>query len=171
MVSSILTEVYFIRHGIAAERGTYANDDERPLVAKGVRKMQEVAARLKVMGLTFDTVLTSPLVRAQETAGFLLEAGLTDQVEIFKELAPGGNLEVWLSWLEAWQRSGKARLALVGHEPDLGCWAQVLVEGRNHNRWVLKKAGVIGLMVPEAQGAIANSLLFALIAPRFLAGS
>lgn len=34
-------ELYLIRHGLAAERGTYTNDDERPLTDEGVRKRSE----------------------------------------------------------------------------------------------------------------------------------
>jgi phosphohistidine phosphatase len=168
MVLSIPTEVYFIRHGIAAQRGTYLNDDERPLVAKGVHKTQQVAARLHDLGLRFDTMLASPLLRSPQTASILQAAGLTAEVEAFEALAPDGPLETWLNWLAPWQQAGHQRLALIGHEPDLSQWAQTLVHGQIQNRWVLKKAGIIGLSLPEANDAIGNSQIFALIPPRFL---
>jgi phosphohistidine phosphatase len=170
MASLILTErqtaVYFIRHGIAAERGTYANDDDRPLTAKGIRRTQQVAERLQSLGIQFDGLLSSPLIRAQQTAQLIKTVGLCAQVETFAPLSPGGILEDWLVWLGAWQATGATRLALVGHEPDLSRWAQQLVAGQTHDRWVLKKAGVIGVQVPSAKNAVGNSELFLLVPPR-----
>lgn len=64
-------ELYLIRHGIAAERGTYPKDEERPLTEKGRAKTQKVAQRLYALGLRFDFILTSPLVRARQTAEIL----------------------------------------------------------------------------------------------------
>lgn len=51
-------ELYLIRHGIAAERGTYADDDRRPLTATGERRSQRVAQRLLSLGLHFDVLLS-----------------------------------------------------------------------------------------------------------------
>ena len=91
-------EVYLIRHGIAAERGTYSNDDERPLVDKGINKTKKVAKSLREIGVVFDVICTSPLVRAKQTADILFEAGLSSQIEIFSALAPGGNIQDWETW-------------------------------------------------------------------------
>lgn len=171
MVSLIRTEVYFIRHGIAAERGAYANDADRPLVAKGLRKTQQVAERIKACGVAFDLILTSPLVRAKQTADLLKAAELCSDIEEFLALSPGGQLEDWLTWLADWQQRHGAPeppcLALVGHEPDLSQWAQQLVQGQTHDQWVLKKAGIIGLSIPDAKSALGNSDLFLLVPPRF----
>ena len=163
-----VTTVYFIRHGIAAERGTYLDDDQRPLIEKGVRKTRNIAQRLASMGLRFDTLLTSPLVRAIQTAEILCQANLAADYEIFKPLSPGGDLHDWLDWLGTWQSMGHPNLALVGHEPDLSQWAQKLVQGRINDRWILKKAGIIGITVPEARSAIDHSQLFWLAPPRLV---
>ncbi|MEO0457248.1 MAG: phosphohistidine phosphatase SixA [Cyanobacteria bacterium P01_A01_bin.114] len=167
--AEIVTEVYLIRHGIAAERGSYADDAQRPLIEKGIRKTQRVAERLKELGISFDVMLTSPLVRAAQTTQILQQAGLSHRVDTFTPLAPGGSLSQWLTWLETWQRgSGGQRIALIGHEPDLSEWAQRLVVGSIDHRWALKKAGVAGLRVPSADNAIAHSELFLWVPPRFL---
>lgn len=166
--STMETEVYLIRHGLAGERGTYANDDERPLTEEGKKKTRQVAKRLRDLDLTFDLMLTSPLVRAQQTAEILLEVGLTSQLETADFLAHGGTIDAWLKWLETWNRLTQARLALVGHEPDLSAWAEQLLWGESRGAITLKKAGVIGLMLPEQGSAIGNSSLFWLAPPRLL---
>ena len=62
--------LYILRHGIAAERGTpgYANDADRPLTPEGERKLQLVAAAIKALELGFDLILSSPYLRARQTA-------------------------------------------------------------------------------------------------------
>jgi phosphohistidine phosphatase len=169
MDSSPLTELYFIRHGIAAKRGTYANDDERPLTDQGQDRTRAIAQRLMDLGCRVELILSSPLVRAQQTSQILLEAGLAPSLETAAALAPSGELSTWLPWLAQWQMAHPiSRLALVGHEPNLSDWAQQLVSGRQGDRWILKKAGVIGVQVPAAQAAIAHGELFWLAPPRLL---
>src|SRR5512134_3543141 len=65
--------LYFIRHAIAVEAGTpeYENDSLRPLTGKGKKKMQKIARGLKELGAEIDLILTSPYVRAAETAKIL----------------------------------------------------------------------------------------------------
>lgn len=160
-----MRELYLIRHGLAGERGTYANDDERPLTDTGIKRTRQVAKRLKQLGLQFDVLLSSPLVRARQTAELLQAAGLARAVTITTTLAPGGSLPTWMADYgdRPWQR-----LALVGHEPDLGLWAEQLVWSRPSGQLVVKKAGVIGLEVPETHLALGSARLFWLTPPRLL---
>ncbi len=163
-----MVELYLIRHGIAAERGTYTNDDDRPLTPTGIKKTQQVAQRLADLSFRFSHVLTSPLVRAQQTANILHQQGLCSSVELADCLAPEGRLEAWLEWLSAYRsqivpvtkqnitdgqempdRSAGDRIALVGHQPDLGWWAESLVWGHVQDVLVLKKAGIIGVLLPD----------------------
>ena len=169
MALSPPTELYLIRHGIAAERGTYRGDNERPLTDPGKARTRAVALRLLDLGCQVDKILTSPLVRAQQTAEILQAVGIAPTVATSATLAPGGQLSDWLPALAQWQtEQPSGRLALVGHEPDLSDWAQQLVTGQGGDRWRLKKAGVIGLHVPAAETAIGNSELFWLTPPRLL---
>ena len=143
-------EVYLIRHGIAATRGTYAVDEERPLISKGKSKTLKVARRLQSIGLKFDLILTSPLVRAYQTATILTEANLGAKIEPFEFLSPGGDISQWLQWLQKWHlHNPHSKLALVGHQPDLGNWAEMLVWGTIKEQIVLKKAGIIGIEIPS----------------------
>ena len=57
-------ELYLIRHGVAAERGeNYPDDTKRPLTNEGVQKLRKEAKALVALDITFDVILTSPLVR------------------------------------------------------------------------------------------------------------
>jgi len=161
--------LYLIRHGIAVERGIYTNDYERPLTEKGKQKTTQVAQKLAQMGLKFDLILTSPLIRALQTAQILQKAGLSDLLETDMSLTPDGNLETWLNW---WQQSkynqGVSQIALVGHQPNLGLWTQKLVFGESKEQIIVKKAGIIGLKIPTKINPIGHSELFLLTCPKWL---
>ena len=162
-------EVYFIRHGIAAERGTYADDEQRPLVERGKVKTAKVAERLLTAGLKFDLILSSPLVRAYQTAEILQQAGLSKAIETFVPLKPDGEIAQWLEWLESYQqKKPKTKIALVGHQPDLGEWIEMLIWGNVKNQLVVKKAGVIGLEIPDLGTPISRSTLFLLTSPKWI---
>jgi len=115
----------------------------------------------------FDLILTSPLVRARQTAEILQSVGLGDRLEESADLAPEGDFNHWLTWLNQWQTGGK-RLALVGHQPDLADWAETLIWGSSKQQIVLKKAGVIGLLLPLDTTPVGHSQLFWLTPPKFL---
>ncbi|GAB4142518.1 MAG: phosphohistidine phosphatase SixA [Cyanobacteria bacterium J069] len=161
-------ELFLIRHGLAGESGSYANDDERPLTPEGMHKTQQVAERLHALGIRFDQVLTSPLVRARQTAEILCDAGLSQSLENSPHLAFDGSLQAWLPWFDQWRQTGAETLALVGHEPCLSEWTEQLVWGGTQHHVVFKKAGVVGLIVPQAGTPIGNSQIFWLTPPRFL---
>jgi phosphohistidine phosphatase len=162
------TELYIIRHGLAGEHGTYANDDERPLTDEGIKKTKRVAKRLHELDLQFELILTSPLVRARQTAEILKDANLSHQLQESAYLAPQGDFNGWLDWLRQWRAQGGNRLAIVGHEPSLSEWAERLVWGEARQQLILKKAGVIGLNLPEQGSPVENSQLFLLMPPKFL---
>jgi phosphohistidine phosphatase len=166
-----MPSLYLIRHGIAEERGNYEDDTQRPLTDEGRKKTKQVAKRLYDLGLRFDLLQTSPLVRAQQTADIFTELFATP-VQQSLELAPEGNFETWLSWVTQWlsdhPQPAKASLGIIGHEPDLTSWAEMLIWGEVKGGLVLKKAGLIGLSLPETQPWINNGVLFLLIPPKLL---
>jgi phosphohistidine phosphatase len=160
-------EIYMIRHGLAGEQGTYDNDNERPLTDEGHRKTKQVAMRLDALELQFDLILTSPLIRAKQTAEILQMMGLSKHLEESPFLAPNGDFEGWLGWLEQWQQDGKC-LALVGHEPALSEWTEKLIWGEARQRLILKKAGAIGIVLPTTGSPVGQSQLFWLAPPRLM---
>ncbi len=162
------TNVYFIRHGIAADAENYATDAERPLTEIGDRKTHKIAQKFKQLGLHFNLILTSPLVRANQTAKILQANQLSSKVEEFSPLAPGGDINLWLQWLETWQPQENRELAIVGHQPDLANWAEILIWGEARQVLILKKAGVIGVSLRSVGSPVGNSQMFWLTPPRFI---
>ena len=62
-------ELYLIRHGLAAERGDqFPDDSKRPLTSRGIQRLKRSGRALVALEVTFDVVLTSPLVRTHQTA-------------------------------------------------------------------------------------------------------
>lgn len=113
-------DLYLVRHAIAAERGEeWPDDTRRPLTETGTARFKEVVKGLAWLDVEIDEIFTSPLVRAKQTAN-LLAHGLANEaaVKTLEALAPGQSARVVMNDLS---RSAKRRrIALVGHEPDLG---------------------------------------------------
>lgn len=166
-----MPSLYLIRHGIAEDRENYEDDTLRPLTDEGRKKTKQVAKRLYDLGLRFDLLQTSPLVRAQQTAEIFTNV-FSNPVQQSSELAPEGSFEAWLKWITEWlsqhSQPARASLGIIGHEPDLTTWAETLIWGEAKGALVLKKAGIIGLVLPEAQAWTANGILFLSIPPKLL---
>ena len=114
-------ELYVVRHAIAAERGPeWPDDNKRPLTERGVDRFKECVEGLRSFDVEVDVIFTSPLVRAKQTAEYL-SAGLPGKppIKTADVLAPGHTP---VETMEAIARDarGATRVALVGHEPDLG---------------------------------------------------
>jgi phosphohistidine phosphatase len=121
------SELYLVRHAIAAERGDdWPNDDERPLTARGIGRFAAAVRGLRALDVELDDIFTSPLVRARQTADHLA-AGLGGMpvVTVLDLLAPGHAPASVVTRLAQVARRG--RVALVGHEPDLGELAAHLI--------------------------------------------
>lgn len=162
-------ELYFIRHGIAEEATSEIKDEQRSLTEQGRKKTQKVAQRLKDLDLSFRLIATSPLVRAQQTAEILISTTLSSQLEQCSYLAPGGNIKDWVEkWLKPKDYEPSTRLALVGHQPCLSNWAEILIWGEAKNSLVLKKAGIIGIEIPYTDSIVGCGQMFWLTPPRYM---
>jgi phosphohistidine phosphatase len=124
-------ELYLIRHGLAEKRGdAWPDDSKRPLTEQGMSRLRKSARGLARVGVTFDVILTSPLVRARQTAEVI--AGTLDPrppVVTAEPLAPGGLYPAVLAELE--KQARRPRIALVGHEPGIGELAARLAGSRH----------------------------------------
>jgi phosphohistidine phosphatase len=142
--------LYIVRHAIAVPRGTpdYEDDSQRPLTRKGRKKMEKIAQGLKSLEVELDLILTSPYVRAVDTARIVKkELGLgDDQVLETEHLTPGGDHSQMIQWINE-QYAAAANIALVGHEPSLSQLISTLVCGDPNLALVLKKGGVCRLSV------------------------
>lgn len=161
-------EIYLIRHGIAVDSTADLADADRWLTKQGIKKTLQVASSLRRLDLEFDIILASPLLRAQQTADLLISKDLSAKQEIHADLAPHGSLDSWIHWLQDYERTHPhaQRLALVGHEPCLSTWAEMLLFNQVFHRLHLKKAGIIALDWPTATHPIGNCQLNWLIPPK-----
>jgi phosphohistidine phosphatase len=123
-------ELYLVRHGVAADRGDdYPDDSKRPLTSQGIAKMRKEAKALEALGVTLDLILTSPLVRTRQTADTLAQTmASAPPVQASDALAPAGTTAAVLKELGQHMRLG--RIALVGHEPNIGELAARLIGAR-----------------------------------------
>ena len=158
-------ELYFVRHGLAEERGdAWPDDTKRPLTEEGMSRLRKAVRGLAGMGVSIDVVLTSPLVRARQTAD-LLAGGLDPRPSIVNvdSLAPAGSYAAVLADLE--KHSRKCRLALVGHEPMLGELAARLIGSRHPIEF--KKGGVCRIDVEDLPPAGPGDLRW-MLTPKIL---
>jgi phosphohistidine phosphatase len=124
-------ELYLIRHGVAEERGeAWPDDGKRPLSEDGITRLRKTARGLTQLGVSFDVVLTSPLVRTRQTAEVIASAfDPRPPIVAVESLAPGGGFAAVIADLE--KQSRRSRMALVGHEPGIGEIAAKLIGARH----------------------------------------
>jgi phosphohistidine phosphatase len=160
--------VILFRHGPAGRRdpARWPDDGARALTPRGGERTEAAAHGLARFADGEVTILTSPLVRAHATAQIAREAmDVATPVGTLEALAPGGSYRAILTRLGA--AGSGACVVLVGHEPDLGKLAGVLLFGAPARSLPLKKAGacVIDFTGPVEPGA---GHLHAFLPPRTL---
>ena len=149
-------KLYVMRHGPAEERSRTGRDGDRALTTEGRDRTRAVARLLVSEGEAPLTIVSSPLVRALQTAEIVAAVsdlekrvreakdggGAPGAVEIRREMAPGGDA---LGMVFELARSGRKRAMVVGHEPDLSMLVARLV-GRYLEQGMLKSM-VVGIKV------------------------
>ena len=151
-----MLELYLIRHGIAAERGEeWPDDSKRPLTSQGIAKLKKEARGLVALDVSFEQIVSSPLVRTRQTADVIADA-LKNKPPISTSdaLAPAGTPAAVIEEIAKHVR--KARVALVGHEPNLGELAAQLIRSRTPLEF--KKGGIcridFDVLPPKGAGTL-----------------
>ncbi len=125
-------QVILIRHAEAAPETLVQRDPHRHLTPEGRAQARALGQRLARAGWPVVRVLSSPLVRAVQTAE-LVAAGLPGErtVEVLVCLAPDGNHHEVEAALRTCERTvaGEGAVILVGHEPSLSAIGELLVQG------------------------------------------
>jgi phosphohistidine phosphatase len=138
-----------VRHGIAVDRGdpAYPWDDDRPLTPEGIHKFRIAARGLKELGLRPARILSSPLIRARQTAEILRDAVAPSlDLEIEPHLEPGGDFDATAKALLPY---ADETVAIVGHEPHVsGFTAYLLAGGRAHASLLFKKGAAALVTFP-----------------------
>jgi phosphohistidine phosphatase len=136
--------ISLLRHGIAVDRGTpgYDDDSQRPLTAKGERRMRRAAEGMLALGLSYDLMLSSPYRRAQQTADIVAQVlKISDGLHLSATLAPDGDPRQLIGELRSADRSPQD-VMLVGHEPYLSRLFSTLLTGNPNLPVVMRKGGL-----------------------------
>ena len=132
-------EVWLLRHAEAEDRAASGRDEDRGLTAGGVAQAKAVARGIAAMAPAIRVILTSPWLRARQTAEPLAEALGLAAIRPSRALEPGSDPEAILSEIE---EAGEESLLLVGHAPQLGRLLGRLVTGEPDGDIPMSKAGV-----------------------------
>jgi phosphohistidine phosphatase len=159
-------ELYLIRHGLAQPLGQKNDfsDEKRALTSQGRDRMREIVRGLHRLGVALDLIMSSPLVRAVETASIVAEGlGMDEKlIELTSNLSPGSSADELLAEIK--QRKRTESLALVGHEPDLGLLVARIISSNGDCRMSipLKKGGVCCIQVRQTVPTFRGSLTWLL---------
>jgi len=154
-----------VRHGIAVDRGdpAYPWDDDRPLTPEGIHKFRIAARGVKELGVKPDRIISSPLVRARQTAEILRDAVAPDlPLDIEPHLEPGGNFDAGVKSLLAFSEE---TIAIVGHEPHVSGFTAYLLAGPRNHASILFKKGAAALVTFPGRLQIGTGTLEWLMQP------
>lgn len=154
---------YFLRHGIAVEPDEWTGPDfDRPLTQEGIERMKCEARAIADLSLRLDVIVTSPLLRARQTAEIVADRlKLRDEIVEDERLADGFDARR-LSEILGEHDKAEA-IMLVGHEPTMSATIGRLI---GDAKIELKKAALAGVALSGASAA--RGKLICLIPPKVL---
>jgi len=139
-------ELILIRHAKAESRdaASWPDDDLRPLTAEGRAEQRAATRAMKKMGIKFGFLVSSPLLRARETADIVAKGyRWPEPPQIAEELGHGYSPGAVVKLLAKFPPD--AAVALVGHEPDLSDLTAALATKDGKLSIAVKKSGVVGI--------------------------
>jgi phosphohistidine phosphatase len=146
--------LFILRHGIAVAQGEPGvpkdlSDADRSLTAAGRKKLARSTRAMRAMGLRFDVVLSSPLVRTMQTAEVVIKKMAPRRnLVVTANLAPGASKRDLIHELNRFAPRA-TNVLLVGHEPDLSELIGLLCAGDTAASIELKKGGLAKLESPK----------------------
>ena len=159
--------LYILRHGLAVERGKpgFKNDADRPLTAKGKQRLRRITKAMDAMGASFNVILASPFVRAQQTAQIVAEAfKLSKKLILSDHLTPSGSPKALIEQINE-LKPPPTNVLIVGHEPYLSKLVALLAAGNTGLRLELKKGGLAQLQTTRLRYGRCAEIVF-LVTPR-----
>lgn len=142
-----MVQFYLIRHGLTESNKKMQDDEVRKLTSKGESKVKQIAKYLKKNNVTFDFLITSPLLRSKQTADLICEyCSHTKNLMVCDLLKPDGNYKDLVKFLNTLKDDFKT-VALVGHEPFLGSFASYCLAKKAESFINIKKSGVLVLEI------------------------
>ena len=156
-------EIYVLRHGIAEKVGPDGSDAKRALTPKGRQKLRQVLRLARAAAVRPSLILTSPLLRAVQTAEVAAEV-LAYQHELVQTPALLPTASPHALWQELRSHKNERAQLLVGHEPSLSQMVGYLL-GATELHIELKKAGLVRLDL-EKFGTAPSGILKWMLAPK-----
>jgi len=155
-------ELYLMRHGIAEEGKPGAPDAARRLTPEGTTRTAAMLRLARRTGVRPDLILSSPYVRAAQTADIAREElGVETGIVHIPALVPHGTPES--VWRELRDYSEYQSLMLTGHEPLLGFLTGYLL-GAPSLRVEVKKAAIVRIDI-ESPGPVPRGVLRWMMVP------
>ena len=139
--------LYLIRHAIAEEESPSGEDSQRELTDKGAKKMRLIAKGLRTLGVDFDLIVSSPYLRAVQTAEVLSEVFKKKKFVLSDHLTPTGDIDLLIAEIN--EKYTTSSLAVVGHEPYLSAFVSLLTAGGAPLEMTFKKGGVCCLSTDD----------------------
>jgi phosphohistidine phosphatase len=152
--------LYVLRHARAEDSAPGGDDHDRPLTQAGCDRTRDAALGMLAMGLRFDAILTSPKVRAVETAS-LVSAAYDQQPapQILRALSDEIPVENTAAALAPYFLH--ENVLIVGHEPQLGGLVSLLLTGGVELLTIqLKRGGCVAIEMPNRIGSSGAELLW-----------
>lgn len=155
-------DIYIVRHAVAEDKDDWAmqsgDDSLRPLTSRGSMKMKKLARKYFSAIGKVDLIITSPYVRAQQTAEILHQEFSKAELKQSQWLIP--SIEPEKSIVNLRRQIGAAkRVILVGHQPHLGDLISVLLTGEPGLLIDLKKGSLTRLRFKEGKLSKASASL------------
>jgi phosphohistidine phosphatase len=153
-------KLILMRHAIAEQRSErYPDDALRPLSKEGERKHALVSESMRRMGIGFDELVSSPLVRARQTAEITARTyGWKSGIVEDEALGSGFTFGALCALLSRFDDG--ASVVCVGHEPDLSLSSARLLHASGAVQIDFKKSAVMGLDLPRGPVAGSAALLY-----------
>ena len=156
-------ELYLFRHGIAEDGKPGSSDSERALTDEGRKKAAEVAKVARKSGVTPSLIMTSPYVRARQTARIAAdEMDYEGQIVTIESLVPHGSPDG--VWKDIRDYSGVDSVLLAGHEPLMSRMVAFFLNAPSL-RVEMKKAAMVRIDLESAR-ANPHGILRWMIVPK-----
>jgi len=155
--------IYLLRHGIAQDARPGQADSARALTPEGYKRLREILKRARVASVAPSLIVTSPYVRARQTAEVAAEI-----LGYAEELSPSPRLTPMAAPVDTWAEvralRGETSVLLVGHEPHMSSFMGFLLR-TPELRVDFKKGAMVRIDMPDL-GVQPRGVLKWMMAPK-----
>ena len=159
-------DIYILRHGKAEDHiQTISGDQKRKLTDQGKKEVELVAKGIKNLSIEVDYIISSPLIRAKQTADIALKIikSKRKSLLVWNELKPESGVDSTIKKLKIMKPASS--ILLVGHEPHLSTLTSKIISGSEDTNIILKKGGLVHLRCSTLRSEFEGSLR-SLMTPR-----